>query len=67
MLEEETGIVWLKFQLDGLEGERVEGLMAHYYTDGHILQFGAGTTVIRGQEDWPVLERILRSVKIHSQ
>ncbi len=65
VLEEETGVVWLKFQLDGLEGQRVEGLMAHYYAHGDILQFSAGTTTIRGKEDWPVLERILRTIKIH--
>ena len=67
VLEEETGIVWLKFQLDGVDGQRVEGLMAHYYADGHILQFNAGTTAIRGKEDWPVLERILRTIIIHSR
>jgi hypothetical protein len=67
VLEEETGIVWLKIQMDGVDGQRVEGLMAHYYVDGHILQFGAGTTEVRGKEDWPVLERILRTITIHAR
>jgi hypothetical protein len=59
VLERKTGIVWLKFQMDGLEGKRVEGLLAHYYVDGSILQFGAATTVERSAIDWPVLEQIL--------
>ncbi|QDU28451.1 hypothetical protein ETAA8_35510 [Anatilimnocola aggregata] len=67
VLDEETGIVWLKFQLDGVDGQRVEGLMAHHYADGHILQFIAGTTTIRGKEDWPVLERTLRTIKLRAK
>jgi hypothetical protein len=63
VLESETGIVWLKIQLDGIDGERVEGLMAHYYVDGSILQFNAGTTAERATEDWPMLEGILRTIK----
>ncbi|WP_425618877.1 hypothetical protein NA78x_002596 [Anatilimnocola sp. NA78] len=67
VLEKETGIVWLKFQLDGTDAQRVEGIMAHYYVDGHILQFIAGTTKARAQEDWTVLEQILRTIQIHSR
>lgn len=67
VLEQDTGIVWLKFQLDGPDGGRVEGLMAHYYVDGKILQFTAGTTKARSKEDWPVLESVLRTIKIHSR
>lgn len=63
VLEEETGIVWLKAQMDGADGQRVEGLVANYYVDGQIMQFMAGTTVARGKQDWPELERVLRTIR----
>lgn len=63
-LEEETGIVWLKAQLNSVDGDRVEALVANYYVGDHILQFNAGTTTDRGEVDWPVLEQMLRAIKI---
>ncbi|MEM7785755.1 MAG: hypothetical protein AAF623_20580, partial [Planctomycetota bacterium] len=64
ILEKETGIVWVKIKLDGFEGQEVDGVMAHFYADDHILQFSAGTTVERASRDWPVMNKILRSVEL---
>ena len=64
VLEEKTGTVWLKIQLDGVEGEKIEGLMAFYYADDYILQFAAGTTATRGEADWPILEHVLRNISV---
>ena len=63
VLEESSGIVWLKAEMKGLDGEQAEGLLAHHYVGDSIFQFIAGTTSSRASEDWPVLKRIISTVQ----
>lgn len=63
VLEESSGIVWLKAEMKGLDGEQAEGLLAHHYVGDNIFQFIAGTTSSRASEDWPVLKRIISTVQ----
>jgi len=67
VLDEATGIVWLKSELDGPEGLKVEGLAAHYYVGDSIFQFNAGTISTRSTEDWPILKQIVSTVKFKNQ
>lgn len=67
VLDEATGIVWLKSELDGPEGLKVEGLAAHYYVGDSIFQFNAGTISTQSAEDWPILRRIVSTVRFKDQ
>lgn len=65
ILEETTGIVWVRYSLEGIDGMQIEGLTAHYYVDGYILQFISGTAAKFLDEEGPALEHILRTISTH--